>query len=373
MRVVQVGCVRDPARRPPPALLAAWPTLPDIAPAAAGAGAEVFVVQASHDDVVHVQGDVTYHFVRSGAGLRPWLADPAPIAAAVRALAPDLIHLHGLDFPRHARALSRLGMPLLAQDHGSRPAGMQRFVRHWGYRDTAGFAFTAAAQAQPFVDAGHLPVTARIFEIPESSTRFTPGDPAAARASTGLDGDPLLLWVGRLDENKDPLTILRAVGLALPHLPGLRLCCCFGEDRLLPEIRRRLAGDPALAARVELRGKVPHAEVENLCRAADVFLLGSAREGSGYALIEAIACGATPVVSTIPSFRALTGNGAIGRLVPRGDAQAFAAAFVGLATASRDALRAAARAHFERHLSFDVVGTKLVQAYRTLLREARGS
>ena len=370
MRVVHVGCVRDPARRPPRALLEAWPTLADVAAAVAAAGAEVAVVQASHEDAVHAQDDVDYHFVRAPAGLRPWLADPAPLAAAVGALAPDIVHLHGLDFPRHARALSGLGVPLLAQDHGSRADDVRRAVRFWGYRRVAAVAFTAAAQAQPFLKTRQLPARARIVELPESSTRFTAGDPAAARIAAGVDGDPVLLWVGRLDANKDPLTILRAVGLALPHLPRLRLVCCFGDDRLLPEIRRLLDADPALAARVDLRGRIPHFEVETLCRAADVFLLGSAREGSGYALIEAIACGATPVVSDIPSFRALTGNGAIGRLVPRGDAQGFAAALVALARAPRETLRAAARAHFERHLSFDVIGARLVDAYRTLLGEA---
>ena len=48
--------------------------------------------------------------------------------------------------------------------------------------------------------------------------------------------------------------------------------------------------------------------------AADLFVVGSHHEGSGYALMEACACGAVPVVTGIPTFRLLTGSGSIGAL-----------------------------------------------------------
>ena len=44
-------------------------------------------------------------------------------------------------------------------------------------------------------------------------------------------------------------------------------------------------------------------------QAADLFVLGSHREGSGYSLIEALACGLPPVVTDIHAFRTLTGCG----------------------------------------------------------------
>jgi glycosyltransferase involved in cell wall biosynthesis len=348
-------------------LLEAWTTLRDVAGAARRAGAAVSVVQASHENAAHEQDGVDYRFVRTRAAPRPWLSPPGPIAQAVKALAPDVIHLNGLDFPLHARALCKLGPPVLAQDHGSRPRPAWRAPRSWGYRDIAAFSFTAAAQARPFVEQGHLRRSTRVFSIPESSANFAAGDQQSARSATGFDGAPALLWVGRLDHNKDPLTILDAVELALPRLPDLMLWCCFGDDTLLAPLRRRLAANPALAARVRMLGAVPHARVELLCRAADFFLLGSREEGSGYALIEAIACGATPIVSDIAPFRALTGGGAVGRLVPRGDAAAFAEALIALSGRPRTQLREASLAHFAEHLSFDAVGMKLHAAYRALL------
>src|SRR6185437_6621870 len=129
------------------------------------------------------------------------------------------------------------------------------------------------------------------FAIPESSSRFTPGDRARARALTGLSGDPCVLWVGRLTRGKDPLTVLEGIALAASRLPGLRLWCAFGAAPMLVEVRARIADDPRLAGRVHLLGEAPHARIETLLQAADLYVSGSRVEGSGYAALEAIACG----------------------------------------------------------------------------------
>ncbi|HEX8655066.1 MAG TPA: glycosyltransferase family 4 protein [Allosphingosinicella sp.] len=368
LRVVQANCLIDGQRREPDALLEAWPTLPAIAEAAAAAGADVTVLVASHAATLFRRNGVSYRFVAeprlrpgSGAGLFPWR-----LAAAVRRERPDAVHFNGFGFPFHARAVCGAGVPVLVQDHGSGAGGRAAALRRWGHARIAGAAFTAVGQAEPFRRHGQIPAHARVFAIPESSSRFRPGSKAEARATTGLYGDPALLWVGHLDGNKDPLTVLEAVRQALPSLPGLRLWCAYGTAPLMREVESALAADPALAARVHLLGRVPHDRVELLCRAADLFVLASRREGSGYALIEALACGATPVVSDIPSFRELTGDGAVGALAPRGDARAFSEAIVRLAALPREPLREQALDHFRTSLSFEVVGRKLLEAYRAL-------
>jgi len=119
-----------------------------------------------------------------------------------------------------------------------------------------------------------------------------------------------------------------------------------------------------------LLGRVPHARVQELARAADLFVLGSREEAMGYALVEALACGATPVVSDIAPFRRVTRGGAVGALFPRGDADALAAALLRASSGDRAQMRRAARQHFERHLSPAALGRELVAAYRGML-EAR--
>lgn len=366
MRVTHVSIVRSRGRPTPEDLLAAWPTLGAIASAVARAGAEVTVVQAFHEDAEWIIKDVRYCFVAVPA--LPGRATgwrPDRIAAAVRSTAPDVIHVNGLDFPRHIRALCRLGAPVLVQDHAS-AAGRFARNRKRGLARVAGVMFTDERQAAPFFADGSLQPGTPVFAVPESSTRFTAGDQAAAREETGIDGDPAVLWVGRLDANKDPLTILDAIERAAAVLPGLRLHCCFHEQPLLAQVEARIAQSAILSKRARLIGRVTHDRIETFCRAADIYMLGSHHEGSGYALIEALACGLAPVVSDIPSFRALTGNGAVGALVPPGDAAGFAEALVRIARQPHEPLRQEVVSHFDRTLSFERVGTRLLEIYETV-------
>jgi glycosyltransferase involved in cell wall biosynthesis len=101
-------------------------------------------------------------------------------------------------------------------------------------------------------------------------------------------------------------------------------------------------------------------------RAADVFVLGSHREGSGYSLIEALACGMTPVVTDIPSFRSLTGDGSIGALWPCGDSRGLTRALTRIA--HQPAMRAGVREHFEKELSAAALGRKLSGMYEELAK-----
>ena len=373
LHAVQIGFFNDPQGRAPERLLEAWSTLVDVAEAAAGGGVTVSVVQACVHSARLRRNGVAYYFqpFAGGGG-----ADEAALTELLRELAPDVLHVHGLAFHREvaALAMSAPGVPIVLQDHASRPPRPWRRAR-WrrGLAHAAGIAFCAREQAAPFLAAGLLGRHTPVYEIPESTCRFAPGERAAARRLTGVQGDPALLWVGHLDVNKDPLTVLEGVSAAARRLGGLRLYCCFGTAPLLRPVEERIASDAVLAERVTLLGRVPHERVEQLMQAADIFVLGSHREGSGYSLIEALACGLPAVVTDIPSFRALTGAGAVGALWPCGDARALAAALQAVAARAGDEARAAVRAHFERELSFDALGAKLARMYQDLMARSPGA
>jgi glycosyltransferase involved in cell wall biosynthesis len=224
-------------------------------------------------------------------------------------------------------------------------------------------AFTHRDQARPFVQAGVLPPSLPVFEVLESSSRFTPGDGGEARRATGLAGDPCLLWVGHLDRNKDPLSVLSALEAAAPDLTDPHLWCCYGSTELLSAVCERVEASDVLRGRVHLLGRVPHGHVERLCRAADFFVGGSHREGSGYAVLEAMACGTAPLVTDIPSFRRITGEGSAGSLTPPGDWRALARALLDWCAKDRRALRRRVLDHFTTHLSFDAVARDLTAAY----------
>lgn len=139
---------------------------------------------------------------------------------------------------------------------------------------------------------------------------FQPGSP------------PVVLGVGRLQQQKDFPTLIRAFALVHRERPCRLVILGEGSGRAgLLELVDRLG----LADEVDLPGFQPN-PYPFLHRAA-LFALSSAWEGSPNALTEAMALG-TPVVSTdCPSGpRELLDGGRFGALVPVGDVPALAAA-----------------------------------------------
>ncbi|HUL01635.1 MAG TPA: glycosyltransferase family 4 protein [Gemmatimonadales bacterium] len=368
----------DPAGRTPDELLRdGWRDFGRTAAAARRAGAQVTMIQAAWQDGDGEFDGVPCFFVAEPGqplirlpGGRAILRRPRRLLERVRALAPGLIHFDGIVYPRALRALAATvpDVPIIVQDHGTKcPRGWRRWWYRWGFAPIAGVTFTARPQIEPFTQAGVLRTDLPVFEVIEGSSPFTPGDREAARSAAGMEGDPCLLWAGNLDANKDPLMVLDAVSRAARETPGLRLYMCFRHASLLDAVHARIASDSVLVERVRLLGAVPYPKMETLLRAADFLVQASHVEGSGYVLIEALACGTTPLVTDIPSFRRITGNGRFGALTPIGDAAALAHAIRDWSRRDRAALRRGAREHFERELSFDAIGAQLYAAYTQVL------
>jgi glycosyltransferase involved in cell wall biosynthesis len=365
-------------------VLVHYPAMTGWTSALVRAGAEaVTVVQEFHRDEALRADGVEYRFVAGGAGA---------VARAIARLRPTVVHVNGLVFPVRVRHL-RWHLPpdaaLLVQDHGGVREEHPGF-RSWGWRArhrfglraADGFLFTAAALADPWRRTGIIAEQQPVYDVVEASSDLSTTEPDSG-ASTGeaaLPGHPAVLWVGALDANKDPLTILDGFERALARLPDAFLSMVFIDDPLLPEVRRRLAASPRLASQVSLMGRVDHARLAALYRAADLFVLGSRQEASGFALIEAQGFGVTPIVSDIAPFRALTDGGRAGRLFPVGDAPAFARAIEELGATDLRARRALVLTHFERHLSWPAIARRALEVYgeasdrrRTEARRTRAS
>lgn len=372
MHVAQLNFLPAPDDLGIEALLERWPSLQDIAELVAGVGIRVSVLQAASHAERLARNGVEYHFVDVD-GTRTVESRGRRFADVLDGIRADVLHVHGLGFVKEACAVAghlSPALPILFQDHADRPPRWWRRTRHRRcFAKASGIAFTSFDQAQPFVAARLFGPATRLFAIPESSSRFTPGDRTRARAETGLHGDPCVLWVGRLTRGKDPLTVLEGIALAASRLPGLQLWCVFGAAPMLADVRAKIADDARLAGRVQLLGEVPHARIETLLRAADLFVSGSHAEGSGYAALEALACGVTPVLTNIPAFRALTGNGRVGHLWPRGDAVRLADEL--FLAATERASPQQVRGHFDATLSFEAVGRLWAGAYAQVCDDSR--
>jgi glycosyltransferase involved in cell wall biosynthesis len=122
---------------------------------------------------------------------------------------------------------------------------------------------------------------------------------------------------------------------------------------------------------VRLVGRVPYDEMPAWFSAADLFVLGSRREASGYAAIEACDCGCLPVLTGIPSFLVVTGNGGVGRHWAAGDSVDCARALIAAALSDRVHERSRLLRHFDAHLSWCAVGRRATDIYRSVIERRR--
>jgi glycosyltransferase involved in cell wall biosynthesis len=377
VRIVQANAVYDRSVKTPDALLDSYRTLTEWSGAVARAGATVSVVQRFHTDAAIERDGVPYRFTSDKA--LPWLSTkdaPKEFVEAIASLSPDVIHINGLIFPglvAGIRAAVGRRAALVVQHHGGefpiRGEGIVGWLRErrWraGLASADAISFTAREQAEPWRAAGVLG-DQRIIEIVEASTTLRVVERARARAAIGVNGNPVILWVGRLTTNKDPLAVLDGLERALPRLEQAQVVMVFGDDTLLPEVEQRVRSSGVLRPRVILAGSVTRDEMPNYYAAADVFVSGSHSEGSGYALIEAMAAGLVPVVTDIPSFRVIAGE--CGLRWPPGDSESLATAFNRIIEGDLNEQKQAARARFERELTWDVLGRRTVTEYQSLIR-----
>jgi glycosyltransferase involved in cell wall biosynthesis len=151
---------------------------------------------------------------------------------------------------------------------------------------------------------------------------------------------PCLVAVGRLHEQKDPMTLLRTVAEVRAQRP-VRLLV-LGEGPMRAEVERAIV-DLGLDADVQLLGH--RTDVRRYVARADLMLHTARWEGFGLVLVEALAEGVPVVATDCESGPAeILDAGRYGRLVPVGDVRALAEAVIATLDDRPDPAQLVARA-----------------------------
>jgi glycosyltransferase involved in cell wall biosynthesis len=125
-------------------------------------------------------------------------------------------------------------------------------------------------------------------------TPYKKADGSALRAQWNWGNDKVIISAGRLAEEKNWGTLLRAFALAQKTQPNIRLVLL--GDGPQADALRQLVGELEITERVTFAGKVPFPEVPNYLKAADLFAFASITETQGLVTLEAMAAG-LPVVA----------------------------------------------------------------------------
>jgi glycosyltransferase involved in cell wall biosynthesis len=307
------------------------------------------------DTYVDVLGDMRgYRFERLYVApkRKPGLAQ---VATGLPDLRP-LVRRHGL-VHIHGEAAAGMLLPLLALRrsvvtlHGLHLLRRVTGVQHAAAALNLCAVLAAASRTICVSNAEHRQLASAVGAwamqralVVHNGVRIPAETSAAERISVreelDLDGaEPVAIWVGSLDERRDPLAVVRAAQRTSATL------LVVGEGPLRNEVEQ------AATARTLLLGQ--RSDVPRLLAAADFFVLMSEREGFSFALLEAMAHGLPAIVADIPENVEAVGDS--GLAVPYGDEQAIAAALERLAAdrQERSALGARARQRITGHFAAD--------------------
>ncbi|MBV8579144.1 MAG: glycosyltransferase family 4 protein [Candidatus Eremiobacteraeota bacterium] len=172
------------------------------------------------------------------------------------------------------------------------------------------------------------------------------------------DESPFALVVGTVEARKNLLVLVET----LPALTSLRLVS-VGPFTPYADIVRARAAELGVVDRVELRGYVTRAEVDDLYARAACALVPSRYEGFGYALAEALCAGLPAVAARSSSLVEVAGDDVA--LVPPDDAVAWTDAIRGVLT-DRDAAQTRAgalRARAAERFSWPTAAIRMMEIY----------
>jgi glycosyltransferase involved in cell wall biosynthesis len=159
------------------------------------------------------------------------------------------------------------------------------------------------------------------FHLPDDATRRQ-GRTLLTRKFGFTEEDFVLVTVGRLDRQKNPLLLLDAFRLLQHSMPDLRLMF-IGDGVLRRQVEQRIARH-GLEEKVRMCGVQPASSIATHLQASDLFVLSSAYEGMPIVVLEALGSGLPVVATDVGEVSRVVQPGVNGELVSVQDAESLA-------------------------------------------------
>lgn len=327
---------------------------------------EVISIERINYDGKYQQNNVDYYFLRLK---KKTVYFPRGMHRLIKQLEPDTVLVNGLIFPLQVIQLRlKLGrsVKIILIHRSEKPfTGIKKYLQRFADRFVDAYLFTSSEFGSDWVKNGNIGSITKIHEVMHGSSVFQPGNRTEARTLLSVTGSPVFLWVGRLNDNKDPLAVVKAFRNFLLNEPSARLYMIYHTEELLEEVKELIADTDS----IKLIGKVEHSQLQNWYNAADFIVSGSHYEGGGIAVCEAMSCGCIPVVTDIISFRKMTGPGKCGLIYQPGNDKELLLTLLKTKNMDIEKERTKVLQQFKEELSFEAIGRKIEQVSASLNKE----
>ncbi|MGL4650463.1 MAG: glycosyltransferase, partial [Caldilineaceae bacterium] len=222
-----------------------------------------------HFDVIHVHTSTTIN-------LLAWQASSL--------MDLPVVYTYHTMTPEYAHYLGPLAEPLSGMVH---PA-IEFFDRV--ICNGADLVVAPSPKAQRYLGTIGIKPPVRLVPNGIDLTCFCPAPSALLRERLGIAPDrPILLWVGRLNQEKRPLLAIECFRELLKSHPDAVLVL-VGEGALRPEIEAAVSA-AGIANSVYLYGLAAYDEMPQIYRSADLWVSTSLSEVHPMVALEAAACG----------------------------------------------------------------------------------
>jgi glycosyltransferase involved in cell wall biosynthesis len=295
---------------------------------------------------------------------------PVGLVRRLRAIRPDVVHLHSGAWFKGALAARLAGVPtVIYTEHGREhhdPPGRRVLDRLAASMTDAVVA--VSERLRTYLHA--------VIGVPESKLRTVAngvdlqafsmnGDASELRASLGIPPTvPVIGSVGRFERVKGYADLVAAfvrLRATSDSPPSARLVLCGdGPERAALE---RQVHESGVGSAVHFTGWVERPAP--YYRLFDIFALTSHSEGAPVSLMEAMASGALPVVTRVGANAEILGPPFAGHVVEPGDIGAITTTLRAVLHAPRNPdLRRLARRRIQGHYNLDRVAAEYERLYR---------
>jgi glycosyltransferase involved in cell wall biosynthesis len=305
------------------------------------------------------------------------VVNPFEVVRIVDVVRPDVVHLHALAYlGQDFSCLSLSGRPLVITPHG--PVWIRtRRKRLWSelqgraYMWLLGRRLLSSAEIVVAL-TGHEIRYLQDWGVHEDRIRVIPwgvGEDCfeahtgqVFKARLGL-GDPLLLFVGRLNPLKGPQHLLHVMPSICQVFPRAH-AAFIGPDEGLGRYLILTAHKYRIANHVTVVGLVSRDVLLEAYAACDVFVLPSHYESFGLAIVEAMAAGKPVVSSRIGGIPYVVEDGSSGFLIEPGDERDLFQKIMSLLVNEQLRTRLGKRGReLSRRYQWDVTARAYEQAY----------
>lgn len=191
--------------------------------------------------------------------------------------------------------------------------------------------------------------------------------PARRRRKRDEFGTPLVVYCGRLEDEKGVQVLIDALPLLREQVPDAR-AVVIGTGSALARLKARVQRR-RLGSAVTFTGYISDDDVRAIVAAADVAVVPSLYEPFGLVALEAMALGAPVIVSRTGGLARIVEDGRTGWLVAPGDAAALARAIEEVLSSPRvaRARATAARAVVAERYGWVAIAERTDSVYRSVI------